>query len=116
MPVPGKMLTYVWGGIHPNGEKLPNPYLEEDGVIVIQRTGTANNSEWFMETINFADDFEMAFGYPAPQPSFVVISADTDDLKDECRAYVKDISLNGREAPATFARADPQSAWSPVEH
>lgn len=95
LPVPGKVLTYVWGGIHPNGEKIPNPYLEEDGVIVVRRTGSAKHSDWFMESINFAKDFEIAFGYPAPPPSFVVISADTDDLKGASRAFVKDISFNG---------------------
>ena len=32
-----------------------------------------------METVDFAADFRRAFGYAAPAPVYVAISADSDD-------------------------------------
>ena len=32
VPVPGKVLTYVWGGVGRRGDRMINPHLEDDGV------------------------------------------------------------------------------------
>ncbi len=90
-PVSGKWLTYVWGGIGGRGDSLVNPYTGPDGLINILRSGDAPTGRWFSETIDFAADFENAFGYPAPAPIYIAISADADDTEGASVALIADI-------------------------
>ena len=90
-PVPGKWLTYVWGGIGSRGDSLVNPYSGPDGVIYILRSGNAPTGRWFNETIDIAADFERAFDYPAPAPIYIAISADADDTESSSVALIADI-------------------------
>lgn len=98
VPVPGKVLTYVWGGRAERGVYLPNPYLEDDGMMVVLRPGDAPKGRWFEETIDIAADFEMAFGYAAPPAAYVAVSADFDDTKGTSMALIADIMLTARPA------------------
>ena len=90
-PVSGKWLTYVWGGTGGRGDSLMNPYSGPDGVIYILRPGNAPTGRWFSETIDIAADFERAFGYPAPAPIYIAISADADDTDGSSVALIADI-------------------------
>lgn len=90
-PVPGRWLTYVWGGIGGRGDSLVNPYSGPDGVIYVLRSGNAPTGRWFSETIDIAADFERAFGYPAPAPIYIAISADADDTESNSVALIADI-------------------------
>jgi len=94
LPVPGKILTYVWGGSEPRGSSLANPYLVEDGRIIVLRPGHSSTAGWVHESVDFRADFERAFGYPAPPASFLVISADMDDLQGFSKAAIRNIRFD----------------------
>lgn len=79
VPLTGKVLTYVWGGALPRETLLPNPYFEGDGVLIVLRGATDATGEWRGEAVDIAADFRRAFGRPAPAPTHIAISADTDD-------------------------------------
>lgn len=93
MPVPGKVLTYVWGGTQITGTQLPNPYLPEDGAIIVLRGKYQETGHWQDETVNFAADYQAHFGHPAPPAGYLVISADTDDQAGRSAATVRDVSF-----------------------
>ncbi len=92
-PLSGKLLTYVWGGIGQRGDKLVNPHVEGDGVIYILRSGHTPTGQWFTEKIDIAADFERAFGYEAPPPIYIVVSADTDDTASRSIGWIADITF-----------------------
>jgi hypothetical protein len=96
-PLPGKMLTYVWGGVGKRGDRFRNPYREAGGQIVVLQAGDSPNGQWLNETVDIAADFEAAFGTPPPPPAYVAISADTDDKGGISKGAVADMVF--RAAP-----------------
>lgn len=94
-PMAGKVLTYVWGGTHPEGSVLSNPYLDKRGKIIVLRSGDGPVGQWFMEEIDFVADFRMAFGYRPPAPVFLAISADSDDTGSRIFGAVADLTFKG---------------------
>ncbi len=90
-PFSGKVLTYVWGGTQPNGARLANPYLKSDGMVVVLRSGRTAQGTWLTEKIDFAADFENAFGYRPPKPAYIALSADADDTAGRSMGAVADI-------------------------
>ncbi|MCG8543693.1 MAG: DUF3047 domain-containing protein [Alphaproteobacteria bacterium] len=94
VPLPGKVLTYVWGGKRMRGDSLKNPYLEENGRLIILRSGRAPNGQWLAESVDVAADFKRVFGYDAPPPRFIAISADTDDKRGVSMGAVTDLVLH----------------------
>lgn len=94
VPLTGKVVTYVWGGIGRRGDRIVNPYIERDGVMYILRPGDAPTGRWFKERVDIAADFERAFGYPAPAPMYISVSADADDTESSSAALVADIMFS----------------------
>lgn len=92
-PLAGKTLTYVWGGAHERGERFPSPYEKEDGAVVVLRPGDTPLREWYSEKVDFATDFELAFGYPAPPVRYVALSADSEDAGGSSRAVIADLTF-----------------------
>ena len=92
-PLPGKMLTYVWGGAGKRGDRLRNPYRETGGAIVILRAGDSPTGRWFSETVDIGADFEAAFGVAPPSPAYVAISADTDDKGGTSKGAVAEMAF-----------------------
>lgn len=90
-PFSGKVLTYVWGGIQPDGAMLANPYLKSDGMVVVLRSGRTAQGAWLAEKIDFAADFETAFGYRPPKPAYIALSADADDTASRSIGAFADI-------------------------
>ena len=93
VPVFGRVLIYVWGGTGVRGDTLVNPYTGPDGVMFILRPGNAPTGRWFDEKVDIAADFERAFDYPAPAPTFIAVSADADDTKSRSVALIADITF-----------------------
>ena len=89
-PLAGKLLTYVWGGTQARGASLPNPHFEENGAIIVLRSGDEPTGRWVMEEIDFMADFRRAFGYTPPPPIFMAISSDSDDTAGSCLGAVAD--------------------------
>ena len=94
-PLSGKVITYVWGGTQPRGTKLANPHFESKGVIIVLRPGDEATGRWFTEEIDYAADFEMAFGYRPPPLAYLAISADSDDRTGRMSSVIADIRLRG---------------------
>lgn len=99
VPLPGKVLTYVWGGKGRRGDTIINPYIPLDGTMIILRSGDAPTGQWFTEQIDFAADFERAFNYRAPAPAYVAVSADADDTMEQSLALITDIAFTGWSGP-----------------
>lgn len=94
-PMAGKVLTYVWGGTHPAGSVLTNPYLNVQGKIIVLRSGEAPVGQWLMEEIDFAADFRKVFGTRPAAPAFVAISADSDDTGSRISGAVAGLAFEG---------------------
>lgn len=92
-PLPGKMITYVWGGTLKRGASLKNPYRESAGQIIVLRPGNSMWGQWFNETVDVAADFETAFGYRPGMPAYIAISADTDDKGGTSMGTVTNIAF-----------------------
>ena len=95
VPLPGRVLTYVWGGKGRRGDTIINPYIPLNGTMVILRSGDAPTGRWFTEQIDFAADFERAFDARAPAPAYVAVSADADDTLGRSLALITDIAFKG---------------------
>lgn len=95
VPLPGKVLTYVWGGEGDRGTRLANPHYPEAGMLIVLRPGSAPTAEWHEERIDLVADFTSVFGHPPPPLLYVAISADTDDRGGESLGWVADIVLSG---------------------
>jgi hypothetical protein len=94
-PLAGRVLTYVWGGDHPEGSVLINPHLDRQGRIIVLRSGFATLGNWKTEGIDFADDFRKVYGSSAPAPAFLAISADSDDTASRIFGAVADLTFGG---------------------
>jgi hypothetical protein len=90
-PLPGKILTYSFGGAGPVNRFFVNPVLPEEGMIRILRAYDAPRGVWFTETIDIAADFALAFGYHGPLPSHIAVSADMEDTHGRSLAFLADM-------------------------
>ncbi|MBL1433000.1 MAG: DUF3047 domain-containing protein [Gammaproteobacteria bacterium] len=91
IPVSGKVLTYVWGGIGEIGDSYPNPYVKRIGVMNILQTSDSQMNAWITEKIDLMADFEKAFGHPAKSAHILAVSADSEDTKERSVALLRDI-------------------------
>jgi len=79
LPMPGRTLTYVWGGDHDSGASFRSPYRRENGrVVVLHPSGSPLNA-WRQERIEPGADYAKYFGSPAVAPRYVAISGDSDN-------------------------------------
>ncbi|MEA3410178.1 MAG: DUF3047 domain-containing protein [Pseudomonadota bacterium] len=79
LPVPGRTITYVWGGKHDSGASFPSPYRPRDGRVIVLRPSGSPVNTWQDERIEPDADYVKYFGAPAVAPRFVVISGDSDN-------------------------------------
>ena len=94
-PLTGYVLTYVWGGKRTRGQKMLNPYIGDRGVMIILRDGGTPTGRWFDEKIDYARDFEMAFGFRPPSPSHIALSGDADDTWSRSAGTVARLAFAG---------------------
>lgn len=90
---PGKVLVYVWGGNRAAGARFDSPYMGDASANRIIRPGDAPTAVWFEETVDVAADFREAFGYTAPDPVQLALSADSDDTDSRSVAEVADLAF-----------------------
>lgn len=90
----GRVLTYVWGGRQARGSKFVNPHTGPDGMMIILRGGASETGIWFEEEVDIAADYAMAFGGPAPRPSYIALSADSDDLGGRSAGRIQGIMFS----------------------
>lgn len=93
MPISGKILTYVWGGLGPQGQGNPNPHLREGSQMIMLRTGDAPLGQWFDERVDLVADFQRAFGYAPKETQFVAVWGDAEDTHTQSRALISDLAF-----------------------
>lgn len=92
-PLPGRMLTYVWGGVGERGQTIANPYREQAARIIVLRPGNSRLGVWHTETVDIVADFQSAFGERPGAPAYVAISGDTDDKGGAAAGIVAGLSF-----------------------
>ncbi|MBL28052.1 MAG: hypothetical protein CMM50_10955 [Rhodospirillaceae bacterium] len=90
---PGRVISYVWGGIRDRGQTLVSPYLGAAGILKILRPVPEPHGEWVTETVAVDRDYRAAFDAPAPNPIQIAVSADSDDTKSASHAWVRGIAF-----------------------
>lgn len=86
--LPGRVLTYLWGGDGRAEGWFDNPYLGGAGRMRVLRGPDAPLGEWFGERVDLAADHEAAFGQPPTAPRQLSISADSDDTASRAAGTV----------------------------
>ena len=91
--VPGRVLTYAWGGQGVQGEVLVNPHYADEGRIIVLRGGRPPERVWLAERVDLKADYRRAFGDEAPAPSHIAVSGDADDLDAVSLGLVRGLTL-----------------------
>lgn len=95
----GQIVTYVWGGDDPRGSHFDNPYIPRISRMKILRDGQQPLATWFEEEIDLFKDFAEVFDYPAVRPTFIAVSADSEDSQTYSLGWIKSLR---------FETADPR--------
>ncbi len=90
---PGRVLTYLWGGGAARGEWFENPYAGKAGWMQIRQLPSDPEQVWFSHDIDVAADFMDRFGYKAPSPSYVAITADSDDTDAMFSVFIRELAF-----------------------
>ncbi|MEN8158905.1 MAG: DUF3047 domain-containing protein [Myxococcota bacterium] len=91
--LPGTSLTYVWSAHEPVGAHWPNPFTEASRMRVAT-SGPAGT--WTPVEVDLLEDYERAFGRPAPAPLFLALMTDSDNGCSRARAGYADFRLAPR--------------------
>jgi hypothetical protein len=86
--LPGRLLTYVWGGDGGSPGWFDNPYLPTGNRIRVLRGVGAPTGAWLEERVDIAADFREAFGEEPTQVVQVGVGADSDDTLSAAHARV----------------------------
>ena len=93
-PSYGRVLTYMWAAGEAKGRRFASPYFNPgQGAVVVLRDSSDGLGEWHDETVNIAADYRAAFGAEPVAPSYVALSADSDDLGGMTLGRVADLDL-----------------------
>lgn len=92
-PAWARVLTYSWGGEGPVGTLVVNPYFPDYGYVRILRSQDEPLGAWRDEQVDVRHDFELAFGYPAPAPAYIALSADMDATGGLSRAEIRSLQF-----------------------
>lgn len=90
--LPGRLLTYVWGGDGRADGWFDNPYLPTGAKLRVLRDGTAPLGVWLEERVDVLADYRAAFGEDPPTVERIGVGADSDDTASEASGPVRDFS------------------------
>ncbi len=90
---PGRVLTYVWGGGRDKGTAAAHPYAGKYGTLIFLRTPDDETGIWHQDTVDLRADFIKAFGFEPSAPTFIAITADTDDTGKMVTSSVRNITF-----------------------
>lgn len=88
-PMPGRVLTFVWGGDGDARGWFVNPYLAESGRMRVLRGPEAPLGVWLEEAVDLGAEHAAAFGEPARTLLQLGVSADTDDTASRAEASLE---------------------------
>ena len=90
---PGRVLTYVWGGGGDKGTMAAHPYTGKYGALIFLRTPADGAGIWYQEIVDLRADFIKAFGFEPAAPTFIALTADTDDTGKMVTSSVRNITF-----------------------
>ncbi|MDJ0950871.1 MAG: DUF3047 domain-containing protein [Alphaproteobacteria bacterium] len=93
LPVHGRVMTYVWGGLGARGDAQHNPHIGADSWMIVLRPGRAPTGQWLAERRDLVADYQAAFGEPPPERGIIAIAADSEDTRSRSRAFVRNIAF-----------------------
>lgn len=92
--VPGTAINYIWAGRASIGTILPNPYISESMMVVVQ-SGNEKAGQWISQERNIVKDYKTAFGRTPPEIIGIGIMTDTDDTGEVTTGYYGPVTLTG---------------------
>lgn len=92
--VPGTAINYIWAGRTSVNTILPNPYISESMMVVVQ-SGDEKAGQWVTQERNIVEDYKKAFGRTPPEIIGIGIMTDTDDTGEETTGYYGPVTLSG---------------------
>jgi len=89
--LPGRVLTFVWGGDGRSQGWFANPYLPVGAKLRVLRDATAPHGVWLEERVDVGAEFRAAFGEEPPPVEQVGVGADSDDTGSEAVGAVREL-------------------------
>lgn len=86
--LPGRLLTYVWGGDGGTAGWFDNPYLPTGNRVRVLRGADEPIGAWREERVDVQSDFRVAFGEEPPKVVQVGVGADSDDTGSAAKARI----------------------------
>ncbi len=87
--MPGRVLTFVWGGDGRTAGWFVNPYLAGSGRMRVLRGPEAPLGVWLDEAVDLRAEHAAAFGDPAGTLMQLGVSADSDDTTSRAEASLE---------------------------
>lgn len=94
--MPGRVLTFIWGGDGGTAGWFVNPYLTESGRLRVLRGPGAPLGVWLDEMVDLRAEHVAAFGEPAGALLQLGVSADTDDTRTRAEAALQLLGFQPR--------------------
>jgi len=88
-------LNYIWESKVIRGKILPNPYMKEVKMIVVE-SGRRKLGEWVQEKRNIQEDYKKVFGRDPPALRGIAVMTDTDDTGEAATSYYAEIVLSSK--------------------
>jgi hypothetical protein len=89
-----RVLTYLWDSNAPKGSEGSASSLPLVHVFaVVCESGTARTNQWILENRNLADDFQRAYGKPAPRVKGLRIQINSQHTGTVAESYFGDIAF-----------------------
>lgn len=94
--LPEASLCYTWASTEPEGSVIVNPYTRDVMVIVVA-SGDKKVGLWQQYRRNLVDDYRLAFGDEPGEVRAITIISDTDNTKEQLKAWYGTITFTAGE-------------------
>jgi len=94
--MPEASLCYAWSSTEPEGSVIVNPYTRDVKVIVVA-SGGEKVGLWQQYRRNLVDDYRLAFGGEPGEVRAITIISDTDNTKEQLKAWYGTITFTAEE-------------------
>ena len=113
-PLPYATLMYVWGNHRPAGSFIINPRTDRIRKLLLE-SGPVNLGQWLDYERDVRADFEQAFGEAPGALVGIAVMTDTDNTREQTRAWYGPVSLTSRPSSgqAHPVTAQPDTATLP---
>jgi len=93
--LPYATLMYVWSNEHPAGTVIHNPHISRIRMIVVE-SGDRRVGQWAEYRRDLAADYRKAFEEDPAEVLAVGLMTDTDNTREQARAWYGDITFRKR--------------------